>query len=199
MDLPGGQAAFRRSGAVSSVRVRVRAPRAADAVAGHIAADPRLQATLMPETQFYQERSRERTRLIEAFAYLVTGIMAAGAIIAAYSTMHAAVSVRAVEIATLRALGFRSAPIVASVLLEAWLLSVFGGLLGGGLVYALYDGYATSTLDDTSLSQVAFEFAVTPELVASGLTWAMLLGLAGGLIPAVGAARAGIAQALKGE
>jgi putative ABC transport system permease protein len=199
LDLPGAQAAFRRNGAVNSVRVRLRSPDAADAVAQRIEADPRLKAALVPETRFYREQSQDRARLIESFAYLVTGIMAVGSIIAAYSTMYSAVSVRAVEIATLRALGFQGAPIVASVLLEALALSALGGVLGGGLVYLLYDGYAASTLDNASLSQVAFQFAVTPELVLGGLVCALLLGFFGGLLPAVSAARAGIAGALKGE
>jgi putative ABC transport system permease protein len=85
------------------------------------------------------------------------------------------------------------------VLLEALALSALGGVLGGGLVYLLYDGYAASTLDNASLSQVAFQFAVTPELVLGGLVCALLLGFFGGLLPAVSAARAGIAGALKGE
>jgi len=199
MDLPGAQAAFRRNGAVSSIRLRLDHSAERSPLASRITDDPRLSAALVPETQYYRAQSQERSRLIEAFAYLVTGIMAVGSIIAAYSTMHAAVSVRAVEIATLRALGFRGAPIVASVLLEAMMLAAAGGILGGGAVYALYDGYAASTLDSASMSQVAFEFAVTPELVLAGVGAALMLGLFGALVPALGAVRTNITRGLSGD
>lgn len=198
MDLPTAQAAFRRGGSVSSIRVRASDPSALARIAGEIEADTRLAAALVPETDFYRAQSRERAQLIESFAYLVAGIMAVGAVIAAYSTMHSAVSVRSVEIATLRALGFRGGAIVVSVLLEAMALSLIGGALGGGLVYLLYDGYAASTLNGSSLSQIAFEFAVTPRLVLAGLSGALVLGFVGGLFPAVAAARADIATALRG-
>lgn len=198
IDLPGAQAAFRRTGAVNSVRLRLDGPEAAGPLARRIEADPRLQANLIPETRFYRLQSRQRSQLIESFAYLVAGIMAVGAIIAAYSTMHTAVGMRTVEIATFRALGFRSLPVVASLLLEALALALVGGLLGGALVYLLYDGHGATTMDNASLSSVAFEFAVTPRLVAAGMGCALLLGLLGGLVPALAAARAGIAQALRG-
>lgn len=197
-DRPGAQAAFRREGAVSSIRVELESADAAGAVGRLISDDPRLNAQLIPEPEFYREQSRDRAQLIESFAFLVAGIMGVGSVIAAYSTMYSAVSGRSVEIATLRALGFGSFPVVASVLLEAGMLSLIGGMLGGGLVYWLYDGYAASTLNDSSLSQVAFEFAVTPELVVAGLVLALSLGLLGGLVPAVMAVRAGIADAIRG-
>lgn len=196
MDLPVAQAAFRRSGAVSSVRVLVTDSAALADVSRELHADPRLTAELTPEPEFYSEQSRDRVRLIESFAYLVSAIMAVGAFIGAYGTMHSAVSVRGVEIATLRALGFGTAPILVSLLLEAMLLALLGGLLGAAVTYLLYDGYAASTMNSGSLSQVAFEFAVTPTLIGLGLTGALLLGLLGGLLPAVIAARSSIAHAL---
>ncbi len=199
MDLPSAQAAFRRSGAVNSVRIRLADPRAAGPVARRIESDRRLHAVLVPEPVFYGRQSRQRTRLIESFAFLVAGIMAVGALIAAHSTMHAAIDQRAVEIATLRALGFGNLPIVASVLLEGLLLALVGGMLGTLAVYVLYDGHSATTMDTRSLSSVAFEFLVTPRLVAGGVGCALLLGLLGGLAPAVAAVRAPIAGALRGE
>ncbi|MGE0621681.1 MAG: ABC transporter permease [Pseudomonadales bacterium] len=196
MDLALAQGAFRRGGSVSSIRLQVDAGNP-EAVAAAIESDPRLTAELVPEREFYRRQSRERSQLIESFAYLVSAIMAVGAVIAAYSTMHAAVRARAVEIATLRALGFSPPSVVMSVLLEAMLLAALGGLLGGGIVYLLYDGYTASTLN-ASLSQVAFEFSVTPALVGAGLAGALVLGLLGGLMPALAAVRIGIADALRG-
>jgi len=197
LDLSLAQAAFRREGAVSSIRLAVAEPAALTAVAAEIDRDPRLIGELVAEREFYRQQSRARVQLIESFAFLVSTIMAVGAVIAAYSTMHAAVRARTVEIATLRALGFQSAPVVASVLLEAMLLAAVGGLLGGGLVYLLYDGYQASTLNAGSLSQIAFQFAVTPTLVLTGLAGALLLGLLGSLAPAIAAVRSGVAEALR--
>ena len=165
-------------------------------VAAEIDRDPRLNAELIDEQAFYLRQSRERAQLIEAFAYLVCAIMAVGAVIAAYTTMQAAVRARQLEIATLRALGFFAAPVMLSVLLEAVVLSLIGGLLGGGLVYLAYDGYAASTMTG-SLSPVAFEFSVTRELVGAGLLGALGLGLAGASFPSLKAARGSIAEALR--
>ncbi|MGD8831857.1 MAG: ABC transporter permease [Pseudomonadales bacterium] len=197
VDLPVAQAAFRREGAVCSVRLLLDDETASADAAREIRNDPRLTAELIPEPAFYRAQSEGRARLIESFAYLVSVIMAVGAFIAAYSTMHAAVSIRKVEIATLRALGFGSGPIVISVLIEAMLLALLGGLIGGGLVYLLYDGYAASTLSSSSLSQVAFRFAVTPGLIGVGLAGALILGLLGGIVPALGAARTGVVEGLR--
>lgn len=199
MDLPAAQAAYRRSGAVSSVRLRFTEPEAMAEAMRRVEADPRLKAVLMPEPQFYAAQSERRAELIQAFAYLVAGIMAAGAAIAAYSTMHAAVGSRALEVATLRALGFGPAPVMVSILLESMLLALVGGALGGALVYLLYDGYGASTLESGSMSQVAFQFRVTPASIGRGLIAALLLGLGGGLVPALQAARAPIASALRGH
>ena len=97
-------------------------------------------------------------------------------------------------------MGFGGLPVVVSVMIEALALASIGGLLGGGLVYLIFDGYTASTLNTgASFSQVAFDFAVTPELLQLGITWALLLGLVGGLFPAVHAARLPITIALRGE
>ena len=125
--------------------------------------------------------------------------MAIGAVFAALNTMYSAVSSRTVEIATLRALGFSSVPVVVSVMIEAVFLALLGGLVGGLAVYLLFDGYTASTLNNASFSQVAFDFAVTPALLTLGILWALCLGLVGGLFPAVRAARLPITVALRGE
>ena len=111
--------------------------------------------------------------------------------------MYSAIASRQVEIATLRAIGFGGAPVVVSVMIEALLLSLLGGAVGGGLAYVYCDGASLSTLNFNTFSQVAFDFRVTPSLLLRGLTWALVIGLAGGLLPAVRAARIPVTEALR--
>jgi putative ABC transport system permease protein len=123
--------------------------------------------------------------------------MGVGAVFGALNTMYSAVSARTQEIGTLRALGFGAAPVVASVMAEALLLSLLGGALGAALAYFAFNGYAVSTLGG-GFTQVAFEFAVTPQLVMSGLLIALGIGFVGGLAPALRAARLPVTAALRG-
>ena len=197
MDLPIAQAVFRRDGVVSTARALLDSGSDAALVGERIRQEPRLRADLVGEKDFYAQQSQAKTSLVESFAYLIGAIMALGAVIAAISTMYASVSTRSVEIGTLRSLGFSNVPVVVSVMVEALLLAVVGGLLGGTVVYLLYDGFASSTLNVGSLSQVAFEFSVTPRLLLVGLTSALLLGAVGGLLPALRAARMPVVAALR--
>ena len=123
--------------------------------------------------------------------------MGIGAVFGAVNTMYTAVASRTREIATLRALGFSSTPVVVSVLFESLLLSTIGGVLGGTLAYVGFNGYQTATLNWQTFSQVAFAFAVTPALLIQGIVYAVLIGLVGGLFPAVRAARLPIVTALR--
>ena len=199
-DLPVVQTAFRRGGGMNTIRVILDDPSLASEIHQRIQDDPRLDLKLVTEDVFYKAQSQQRADLINTFGVSVGMIMAIGAVFAALNTMYSAVSVRTVEIATLRALGFGGLPVVVSVMIEALALASIGGLLGGGLVYLIFDGYTASTLNTgASFSQVAFDFAVTPELLQLGITWALLLGLVGGLFPAVHAARLPITIALRGE
>jgi putative ABC transport system permease protein len=111
--------------------------------------------------------------------------------------MYSAVAARTREIATLRALGFGSMPVVFSVLVEALLLSIVGGLIGGLVAWIAFDGYQTATMNWQSFSQVAFAFKVTPDLLLRGLTYAAFMGLLGGLLPALRAARLPVVTALR--
>ena len=199
MDLATAQAVFRRGGAVNSLRVQLEHPDHIAALNQQIQNDPRLRAALISESEFYAGQTKAQAALIEGFAYFVAGIMAIGAVIAALNSMYVAVSTRTVEIATLRALGFGSVPVVASVMIEAIVLALCGGVLGGVLVYVLFDGYGASTLNNASHSQLAFSFAVTPHLLQLGIVWALVLGFVGGLLPAMRAARLPITAALRGE
>lgn len=199
LDLPVAQSVFRRGAAVSTARVLVDRVDDFDVAAEQIAADPSLSLSLVSEETFYTDQSSARTALIETFAYGMSGIMALGAMFAALNTMYTAVGTRAVEIATLRAIGFGAMPIVVSVMIEAIFLALVGGALGSALVFVFFDGYTMSMLNGASSSQVVFDFAVTPMLVAIGLIWALVLGAVGGLFPALRAARLPIAVALRGN
>ena len=197
-DLATTQSIFRREGNVSSMRVRLASPDVASLLSERVKEDPRLDLTLTGEDEYFKNQSQQLTALIENFGYAVAAIMAVGAIFAALNTMYTAVSTRTVEIATLRALGFGGAPVVASVVLEALLLALLGGVIGAAVAYFGFNGWTVSTLSG-AFSQVAFDFTVTPELLIYGIVWAVGLGLIGGLFPAVRAARLPITTALRGE
>jgi putative ABC transport system permease protein len=123
--------------------------------------------------------------------------MGTAAVFAALNTMYSAVSARSREIALLRALGFGAMPVVVSVLVESLLLGLAGGVLGGAAAYAGFNGFQASTLNFQSFSQVSFAFTVTPGLLAAGLLYALALGLVGGLLPGVRAARQSVTQGLR--
>ncbi len=197
-DLATAQSIFRREGNVSSMRVRLASPDVGSLLSERVKEDPRLDLTLTGEDEYFRNQSQQLTALIETFGYAVAAIMAVGAIFAALNTMYTAVSTRTVEIATLRALGFGGTPVVASVVLEALLLALLGGVIGAAVAYFGFNGWTVSTLSG-AFSQVAFDFTVTSELLIYGIVWAVGLGLIGGLFPAVRAARLPITTALRGE
>ena len=199
VDLPVAQSAFRRGDSVSSMRLRVDDAARIAELAERVENEPRLDLSLVSEEEHYDRQSGGLADQIEQFGIAVAAIMAIGAAFAALNTMYAAVATRTVEIATLRALGFGNAPLVISVLIEALALALLGGLLGAAITYLIFDGYTASTLSNVSFSQIAFDFAVTPELVETGLVWALTLGAVGGLFPAMRAAWLPITLALRGE
>ena len=181
------------------MRVKLDSPADVAILDARLKSDPRFDLTVRSEEAYYSGQATARASLIEGFGFAVGIIMAIGAVFAALNTMYSAVSARTVEIATLRALGFGGLPVVVSVMIEALLLALLGGLLGGTLVWLVFDGFTASTLNNQSFSQVAFDFAVTPELLKLGLSWALILGVLGGLFPAIRAARLPITSALRGE
>lgn len=197
-DLAVVQTTFKREGAVSSVRVQLDNADSLQTFKDALTTDPRLTASVQRETDYYAEQSSGLATLITGFGYGVTFIMAIGAVFAALNTMYAAVSGRSVEIATLRALGFGSGPVVCSVLIEALCLALLGGAIGGALAYLIFNGYTVSTLNSASFSQVSFNFVVSPALLGQGLLWACIIGFFGGLFPALRAARLPITVVLRG-
>ena len=163
-----------------------------------LTADPRLNVKTMRETDYYSTQSVTVTNMINGLGSIIAVIMGLGAIFGALNTMYTAVASRSREIATLRALGFRSGPVVISVLSESLLLAFVGGSIGAGLAWLFFDGYSANTLNWESFSQIAFSFDVTPTLLVTGILFAMLIGLLGGLLPAIKASRQPVATALRG-
>ena len=161
-----------------------------------LAADPRLKLDVETTRNYYSKQSEGLTKLIKILGTVIGTIMAIGAVFGALNTMYAAVAGRAREIATMRALGFRGVPVVTAVMLETMLLALLGGLLGAGIAWLVFNGYTVSTLGQ-NFSQVVFQFRVSPELLWTGLKWALGIGLVGGLFPALRAARLPVTEALR--
>lgn len=196
-DLRVLQPAYRRGNTVQAVYARLDSPGSFSRFKDSLTADPRLNVSVERESDYYAEQTTWLSTTVAILAGVIAVVMGAGAVFGALNTMYTAVSARTREIATLRALGFSSGPVVVSVLAEGLLLGLVGGLLGGGLAWAAFHGFQTSTINWQSFSQVTFAFAVTPGLLARGIVYALAIGLVGGLFPAVRAARLPVAAALR--
>jgi putative ABC transport system permease protein len=162
-----------------------------------VSRDPRLSLTVLREPEYYAKQAKVLSNLINILGYTVAAFMAIGAMFGALNCMYSAIASRQVEIATLRAIGFGGTPVVVSVMLEALLLALLGGAVGGTLAYLYCNGASLSTLNFNTFSQVAFDFRVTPSLLVQGLGWALSIGAAGGLLPAIQAARLPVTVALR--
>jgi putative ABC transport system permease protein len=179
-----------------SVVVRLTSPDALTAFKDSITSDPRVTLQVDRETDYYDRQSRAFTRLITVLGTLVALIMSVGAIIAALNTMYSAVAERAREIATMRALGFAAGSVVTSFMFEALVIAFIGGLLGCIAVLPL-NGLTTGTMNWQTFSHLAFAFRVTPPLLVVGVIFALVMGMVGGIPPAIRAARARVAVALR--
>jgi putative ABC transport system permease protein len=191
------QPAYRRGDTFQSVYARLESTDAFDGFKDALTTDPRLNVQAVRETEFYAAQSTALVGLVTNIGVTIGVIMGLAAIFGGLNTMYTAVAARTREIATLRALGFKASPVVVGVLAESLALALVGGLAGGGLAWLGFNGFRASTINWQSFSQVTFAFAVTPELLAGGLGYALVLGLVGGLLPAVRAARLPVAAALR--
>ncbi len=191
------QPVYRRGNSFESVYVRLESRDAFDGFKDALTTDPRLNVQVQRESEYFEEQSTLLTKIVTVLGSLIAALMAIGAVFGALNTMYSAVSARTREIATLRALGFGGGAVVASVLAESLFLALAGGIVGAVASYALFNGYQTSTINWQSFSQVAFAFAVTPTLMVEGIAGALLMGLIGGLFPAIRAARIPVAHALR--
>jgi putative ABC transport system permease protein len=191
------QGAYRRGNSFQSVLVKMTSPQAFDEMKNWLTSNPQVNVGVRREQEYYAAQSRALTTVIRTIGFAIAGLMGIGAIFGAILTMYTAVATRSREIATLRALGFNSFAVVVSVLAESLGLAAMGGLLGGLIAYVGFNGYQTSTLNFQTFSQVAFAFRVTPALLVLGLAYALAMGLVGGLMPAIRAARLPISSALR--
>jgi putative ABC transport system permease protein len=191
------QPAYRRGNTFQSVHALLESPAAFTAFKDALTQDPRLDVKVVRESEYYASQSQALTLLVRSLGGFITGLMALGAIFGALNTMYNAVAGRTREIATLRALGFGRGPVVLSILGESLVISLLGAVIGGAVAYFGFNGFQTSTLNWQSFSQVAFAFRVTPALLVSGIVIALAIGLIGGLLPAVRAARLPVATALR--
>lgn len=191
------QNAYNRGNSYQSMRVKLTSPNAMQAFKDELTSDPRLNVRVFSEKQYYEEQSRILVTLVSTIGKAIAVLMGLGAIFAALNTMYSAVSARTREIATLRALGFGSAPVIVSVLTEALLIGLIGGAVGAVVSYFAFNGLRTSTLNFSSFSQVTFAFTVTPALLVQGLTYALILGFIGGLLPSLRAAKLPITTGLR--
>lgn len=179
-----------------SMTVHLTSPSAFTQFKDALSTDPRLQVEAERELAYYEKQSQALTRMITVLGSLVALIMAIGAVFGALNTMYSAVAERAREIASMRALGFGSGSVIVSFVFESLLISLVGGLLGCLVVLPL-NGLTTGTMNWQTFSHLAFAFRITPALLAMGLVFAVMMGLLGGLAPAVRAARMPVARALR--
>jgi putative ABC transport system permease protein len=194
-DVNVARTTFGRLGA-SSVLAALDGPDGLARLKAAVAADPRLSMDVTTEQEYFSAQTRQFRQTIGFLAGVVTIIMGLGAVFAALNSMYAAVAARGKEIATLRALGFGGAPVVVSVMTEALLLALAGAVLGALIAYVLFNNLSVSTLGQ-NFTQVVFSFKVTPELVRRGLVIAVIIGMVGGFLPALRAARLPVTASLR--
>ena len=183
-------------GAFQSVTAMLESPSALQTLKDSLSANPELSVDVVREREYYRQQSKTMSTIIKVIAYVVGGIMAVGAVFAALNTMYSAVSARLQEIATLRALGFGSTAMVMSVLAEALVLALIGGVIGALIAWLFFNGNTVST-SGGGMGQMVFELSVSPQLMILGIVWACFIGVLGGLFPAVRAARLPVAMALR--
>jgi putative ABC transport system permease protein len=191
------QGVYRRGNTYQSVLAGLETAESFDTFRDWLTANPQLNVSIRRENEYYAGQSQALTRLIQTIGFGIAGLMGVGAVFGAILTMYTAVATRSREIATLRALGFNTSSVLVSVLAESLVLGAIGGLIGGAAAYVGFNGYQTSTINFQTFSQVAFAFRVTPELLGMGLFYALSMGLVGGLLPAIRAARLPIPSALR--
>ena len=186
--------AYRRT-TVQDVGVLLTSPDALDEFAAGLAANPALKVDVKRESTFLGDLSKQINKLLGTIAYGVGGIMATGAIFGALNTMYSSVSSRTLEIATLRAIGFGALPVVISILVESLLLALTGAVIGAAAAWGFFNGNTISSAIGGAQMQAAL--IISPDLIWIGIVWALVIGLVGGLFPAIRAARLPVAMALQ--
>jgi putative ABC transport system permease protein len=191
------QPAYRRGNSYQSVYARLASPGAFTQLKDSLTSNPQLQVSAMRAPEYYGSQTETLQTIVRTIGGIIAILMGVGAVFGAVITMYTAVASRTREIATLRALGFGSIPVVFSVLAESALLAIVGGIIGGAVAWLAFNGYETATMNFQSFSQMVFKFSVTPKLLATALFYALIMGLIGGMLPAIRAARLPVVTALR--
>jgi putative ABC transport system permease protein len=189
--------AYRRGPTYQTAVVKLASPGNFQTFKDALTADPRVNVKIVREKEYYAAQSQTLVRIVNFLAGIITTLMGLGAIFGALNTMYTAVSARAREIATLEAIGFSGSPIVVSVLIESMILAIIGGTIGAVGAWIAFDGFRAATLNWQTFSQVAFSFDVNAPLLIRGIVSAVVIGLIGGFLPAIRAARLPVAVALR--
>ncbi len=192
------QQAYRRGNSYQSVTAKLESGSEFRQFKDALTTDPRLNVKPVQEAEYYIAQSSTLYGVITGIGTAIAIVMGLGAIFGALNTMYTAVAARKREIATLRALGFSSGPVVFSVMFESLLLALTGAGIGAGLAWLAFDGFRAATINWGSFSQVTFAFDVNFPLLVRGIVFATFIGLIGGLLPAIHAARQPVATALRG-
>jgi putative ABC transport system permease protein len=196
-DLPVVQSLFNRNNIFQTVRVRLQSPAAIEALQRFVDADPRLKLDVKSEVAYFAEQASQTSDLIHKLGWPLSITMALGALAGALNTMYSSVAARAAEIATLRAIGFGGFPAFIGTLVESLILAGLGGVIGTITTVLALHGFSASTLG-ASFTQVVFSFGLSPTLITQAVLLALAVGLAGGLLPAIRAARTPIVAGLSG-
>jgi putative ABC transport system permease protein len=191
------QQAYQRGESYQSVSAKLVSADKFQEFKDSLTSNPQMKVKVVRQAEFYADQSTMTTAFITGLGTVIALMMALGALLGALNTMYNAVASRGREIATLRALGFGAAPVVCSVLIESLALALTGGIIGGLGAYLAFDGYGAATMNFQTWSQIAFAFAVTPKLLLNAIVLAAMIGLLGGLFPAIRAARLPIAAGLR--
>jgi putative ABC transport system permease protein len=188
----------RPPGVFQSLTTRLRSAEAFPAFKAMLERDQRVHLQAVREAEYYEAQSRTVTTLITVLGGLVAIVMGLGAVLGSLNTMYSAVAERSREIAVLRALGFGGGSVVAAFVAESMWIALIGGVIGCLLALPV-NGITTGTMNWQTFSHLAFAFRITPDLLAMGLAFAVLMGLAGGVPPAIRAARANVSTTMRAQ
>jgi putative ABC transport system permease protein len=189
-------AIFQRGAGSNSLVVRMKDPATIPELDRWIRAQPQMQLQALEERRYYVEQAGHLARILRSLATFVAFVMGVGAVFGAMNTMYAIVAARTREIGTLRALGFSRRAILGSFLIESVFLAIVGGAIGCALAFPM-NGFSTGTGQTQSFSEIAFKFQITPAIVVTGLVFSLVMGILGGLLPALRGARLPIPSALR--
>jgi putative ABC transport system permease protein len=189
--------ALHRTGYYQTFVFRMKDPAQFAKIKQELEADPRLQVQVKREREFYAAQSETFTLLITAIGTFITVIMAVGAVFGAANTMYASIGARTREIAMLLVLGFGPGAVMLSFVVESVIIAVIGGVVGC-LISLPMNGITSSTTNFQSFSEMAFQFRITPQILAQGLLFSAILGLVGGFFPALKASRQSLSRSLRG-